>query len=100
MKQVDVIVGQDGNSPPVILDQYLTPFQVTYSVPPSGLVEVSITNPYPTQNGNFTNANFVWQSAPTSYPNATGFLGQPYRAIRVVGGIPGSTFTVIQAGVR
>lgn len=100
MRQTVVTADGTGATPAVILDQYLTPFNVTYSKTGSGTVEVSVTDPYPQVNGDFTTATFVWVTAPTSYPNAAGFLGQPYRAVRLSGGAQGDKLTVIQAGVR
>lgn len=100
MRQTTVTADGTGATPPVILDQYLTPNNVTYSKTGAGTVQVSVTDPYPIVNGDFTTASFVWISAPTAYPNATGFLGQPYRAIRLSGGAEGDTLTVVQAGVR
>jgi hypothetical protein len=91
-------------SVPVILDQYLTPFQVTYEVDSEGefggTVQVTTTDPFPVSNGDFVEADFSWVTAPTSAPNATGFLGQPFRAIRISGASDGDTLTVIQAGVK
>ena len=85
---------------PVILDQYLTPFQVTYSKTGSGTVEVTATDPFPVVNGNFVSATFTWITAPTTAPNTATFLAQPYRAIRLTGGADGDTLTVIQSGVK
>lgn len=100
MRQTVVTADGSGNSPAVVLDQYLTPFQVTYSVVGGGNVEVTATDPFPVENGNFVQATFTWIPVPTSAPNATGFLAQPYRAIRISGAAPGATLTVIQAGVK
>lgn len=104
MKQIDVqATVQEGMgyvTPAVVLDQYIAPAGVTYGYTGTGSVEVSITNPYPRENGNFVEADFVWASAPTSYPNAVGFLGQPYRAIRLANASQGDTLTVIQAGIK
>jgi hypothetical protein len=90
------------NSLPVVLDQYLTPFQVTYVTNDgcTGTVKVTTTDPYPYINQTFTEANFSWVAAPTSAPNAAGFLGQPYRAIYLEGASDGDTLTVIQSGVK
>ena len=100
MRQTTVTANSDGDTPAVVLDQYLTPFQVTYDKTGSGTVEVTTTDPYPVVNGDFTTAVYTWVTAPTTVPNADGFLGQPYRAIRLSGGAEGDTLTVIQAGVR
>lgn len=100
MREVKVTVPVGGKgTDPVILDQYISPFNVTYSAS-GGTVQVSVTDPYPYENQNFTTASFSWVTAPTGSPNAVGFLGQPYRAIRITGATGGDTLTVIQAGVR
>jgi hypothetical protein len=100
MRQTTVTASAGGVTPPVVLDQYLAPFQVTYSKTGSGTVEVSATDPYPVENGNFVAPTFTWISAPTAAPNTSTFLAQPYRAIRLSGGAQGDTLTVIQAGVK
>jgi len=102
MRQVTVTVPTAGlSSDPVIIDQYISPNAVTYSSSNgSAVVQVTTTDPYPVVNQNFTTANFNWVTAPTAAPNAIGFLGQPYRAIRITGATGGDTLTVIQAGVR
>lgn len=100
MREVVVTADVTGNTPAVVLDQYLTPFQVTYAKSGSGTVQVSLTNPYPVVNQDFVTANFVWETAPDLTPNAAGFLGQPFRAIRLTGASQGDTLTVIQAGVK
>jgi hypothetical protein len=100
MRQVTVTVPTAGlSTEPVILDQYIAPFSVTYSAV-TGTVQVSVTDPYPYENLNFTTASFTWVTAPTGAPNGVGFLGQPFRAIRITGATGGNTLTVIQAGVR
>ena len=100
MRQVVATIPTAGTTTdPVILDQYQAPFQVTYVNSGSGTVQVSATNPYPVVNGDFTTASFTWVTAPTSAPNTTSFLAQPYRAIRISGGTAGDTLTVIQSGV-
>jgi hypothetical protein len=87
---------------PVILDQYLTPFQVTYSLNSgsTGTVKVTTTDPYPKVDQDFVEADFDWVDVPTTAPNATGFLGQPFRAIYLTGAAQGDTLTVIQSGVK
>ena len=100
MRQTTVTADADGNTPAVVLDQYITPFQVTYAKSGSGTVQVSATDPYPVVNGDFTTASFTWISAPTSAPNTTTFLAQPYRAMRLTGAASGDTLTVIQSGVK
>ena len=99
MRQVTVTVDSDGTTTPVVIDQYISPNNVSYSAD-SGTVEVTLTDPYPVVNQDFVEADFTWVTAPTGAPNAVGFLGQPFRAIRVTGGTPGDTLTVVQAGVR
>lgn len=89
------------DSVPVIIDQYQNPASVTYSLSGSGAVEVTTTDPYPKVNQDFVEADFAWVTAPTGYPNADGFLGQPFRAIRLAGATSATdTLTVIQAGVK
>lgn len=100
MRQVTVTADATGASTPVVLDQYITPFQVTYSKTGSGTVQVTATDPYPVENGNFVSATFTWITAPTSAPNTATFLAQPYRAIRLSGAAEGDTLTVIQSGVK
>jgi hypothetical protein len=100
MRQVTVTADATGVTTPVVLDQYITPFQVTYSKTGSGTVQVTATDPYPVVNQNFTTASFTWITAPTTAPNTATFLAQPYRAIRLSGGAEGDTLTVIQSGVK
>ena len=100
MRQTTVTVPAAGTtSPVVVLDQYLTPFSVSYFVTGSGTVEASLTDPFPVSNGNFVAPTFVWVTAPTSSPNGTTVLQQPFRAIRLSGATAGDTLTVTQAGV-
>lgn len=99
--QADILVtGTTYSTQPVIIDQYISPNAVTYSKVGSGTVQVTTTDPYPVVAQNFTTANFAWVTAPTGAPNADGFLGQPFRAIRLTGATGGDSLTVIQAGVR
>ena len=100
MRQTTVTAGVSGATSAVVLDQYQNPFSVSYVKTGTGTVEVSLTDPYPVVNGNFTTATFTWVTAPTTSPNADGFLGQPYRAIRLSGGTAGDTLTVVQSGVK
>ena len=100
MRQVTVTADSSGNTPAVVLDQYITPFQVTYAKTGSGTVQVSSADPYPLENGNFVAPTFGWISAPTAAPNTATFLAQPYRAIRLTGGAENDTLTVIQSGVK
>lgn len=85
---------------PVVLDQYLTPFSVSYAKTGSGTVEVSLTDPFPVSNGNFVAPTFTWITAPTTAPNGPTSLGQPFRAIRLSGAAIGDSLTVVQAGVK
>lgn len=100
MRQVTVTADATGATPPVVLDQYITPFQVTYSKTGSGTVQATATDPFPKVNGDFTTASFTWITAPTAAPNTATFLAQPYRAIRLTGGAEGDTLTVIQSGIK
>jgi Flp pilus assembly protein TadG len=100
MRQVTVTADVTGATAPVILDQYQNPFSVTYSKTGSGTVQVSVTDPYPVVNGDYTTATFTWITAPTTAPNGSTSLGQPFRAIRLSGGSSGDTLTVIQSGVK
>jgi len=101
MREVTVTVpaGQTVTAP-VVLDQYIAPFQVTYSKTGSGTVQVSATNPYPVENSDFVPATYIWISAPTAAPNTATFLAQPYRAIRLQGAAAGDALTVIQSGIK
>ena len=102
MRQVivtaDIADGENFKTVPVILDQYLTPFQVSYLSSADGQVEVTFTDPYPVINQDFVEADFDWMNAATGYPNAANFLGQPVRAVRLSGATEGTTLTVIQSG--
>jgi hypothetical protein len=101
MREVIVTVPADGTATdPVVLDQYIAPFQVSYVKTGSGTVEVSQTDPFPYVNQNFTDPTFTWVTAPTTAPNTATFLAQPYRAIRLSGAAAGDTLTVVQAGVK
>lgn len=103
MRQVTVEVPSllgSTTTAPVVLDQYQDPFSVSYAKTGSGNVEVSLTDPYPIENGNFVTATFTWIAAPTGAPNGASFLGQPFRAIRLSGASPGDKLTVVQAGVK
>jgi len=100
MRQTTVTAGVSGATSAVVLDQYQNPFSVSYVKTGSGTVQVSLTDPYPVVNGDFTTATFTWVTAPTTSPNAAGFIGQPYRAIRLSGGAEGDTLTVVQSGVQ
>ena len=89
-------------SPPVVLDVNIAPFQVT-CLPETGTaqVQVSVADPYPKVNGKFVEqTNFEWFNAPTTSPNAIGYLGQPYTAVRLVSAVQNETLTVIQAGIK
>lgn len=99
MQQVTVTVDGSGYSPAVPLDQYISPFNVTYKAS-AGTVQVTTDNPF-TQDvtGKYVAPVMNWVTAPTDSPNAAGFLGQPYRAIRL-SGTEGATLTVIQAGIK
>jgi hypothetical protein len=85
---------------PVVLDQYISPFQVSYAITGTGTVQVSLTDPFPVSNGNFVAPSFTWITAPTGAPNSTTSLGQPFRAIRLSGATAGDTLTVVQAGAK
>ena len=100
MRQVTVTADATGATTPVVIDQYQNPASVTYAKTGSGTVQVTVTDPYPKVNQDFVEATFDWIPAPTVYPNAVGFLGQPYRAVRLSGGDSGDTLTVIQDGVQ
>lgn len=92
--------GTNYDSLPVVLDQYISPNSVSYAKTGSGTVEVTLTDPFPKVNGNFTAPSFTWITAPTGAPNSTTSLGQPFRAIRLAGAADGDTLTVVQAGVK
>ena len=101
MREVIVTVPTGGTTTdPVVLDQYIAPFLVSYVNSGSGTVQVSQTDPYPVVNQNFTAPTFTWVTAPTTAPNGTTVLAQPFRAIRLSGATAGDTLTVVQAGVK
>ena len=101
MREVIVTVPTGGTTTdPVVLDQYIAPFQVSYANSGSGTVQVSQTDPYPVVNGNFTAPSFTWITAPTSAPNTATFLAQPYRVMRLSGATAGDTLTVVQSGIK
>lgn len=100
MREIVVTADVTGNTQAVVLDQYLTPFQVSYAKTGSGTVQVSLTDPFPVENGDFVEPTFTWITAPTTAPNTATLLAQPYRAVRLQGGAEGDTLTVVQAGVK
>ena len=100
MREVTVTANNVGDSDPVVLDQYQNPFNVSYVVNGTGTVQVTLTDPYPVENQDFVEATYTWVTAPQTAPNAAGFLGQPYRAIRLYDANPGDTLTVVQSGVK
>ena len=100
MKQVIVTADSSGNSPAVILDQYISPFSVSYSASGSGTVQVSLTAPYPVSQQDFVAATFTWVTAPTTPPNPPAILAHPYKPIRLSGGAEGDTLNVVQAGIK
>jgi hypothetical protein len=101
MREVIVTADATGATAPVPLDQYQAPFQVTYVNSGSGTVQVTYSDPFPASiTGKYIAPTFTWITAPTTSPDAAGFLGQPYRAIRISGGAQGDTLTVIQSGVK
>ena len=96
MREVTVTVsGVSGQTTPVVLDQYIAPFQVSYVNSGTGVVQVTYTDPYPVVNQNFTEADFVWVTGPTG-----GFIDFPVRAVRINGGVTGDTLTIVQSGVK
>ena len=101
MREIIVTADGTGATPPVPLDQYIAPFSVTYVNSGSGTVQVTTSDPFPySVTGKYIAPTFTWITAPTTGPNAAGFLGQPYRAIRISGGTSGDTLTVVQAGIK
>jgi hypothetical protein len=101
MREITIAIPTGATAtPPVVLDQYIAPFQVSYTHTGSGTVQVSQTNPYPVVDLEFTAPTFTWITAPTTAPNTATLLAQPFRAIRLVTGAPGDTLTVVQAGIK
>ena len=95
MREIIVTADVTGSTDPVVLDQYISPFSVTYVKSGAGNVQVSVTDPFPASvTGTYIAPTFAWTSAPASP------LAQPYRAIRLSGGAQGDTLTVIQAGIK
>ena len=101
MREVIVTIPADATvSAAVPLDQYISPFSVTYKAS-AGTVQVTYDDPFTNSiTGTYVAPVLNWISAPTTSPNATGFLGQPFKAIRLSAGTPGDTLTVIQAGIK
>ena len=93
MRQVIVTANGSGVTVPVPLDQYISPVNVSYTNSGSGTVQVTNTDP-------FGSAALVWVTAPTTAPNAAGFLAQPFKAIRLSGAAQGDTLTINQAGIK
>jgi len=92
MRQVTV-----GNNVPVPVDQYVTPFNVSY-VASGGTVQISYSDPFPLNAQGYPipgAPTLTWVSAP-----ASPIVNQPFRAIQITGGSGTDTLTVIQAGVR
>lgn len=101
MRPITVTADATGNTAPVVLDQYQDPASVSYSQTGAGTVQVTLSDPFPTNLVySYVAPTFSWSTAPSTAPNATGFLGQPYRAIRLTGAAEGDTLTVVQAGVQ
>ena len=103
MREITVTVAADGTTSPVVLDQYIAPFQVTYAtvLASGGTVQVSASDPFPYSiTGSYVAPSFTWITAPTSAPNTATFLAQPYRAIRLNGATAGDTLTVVQSGIK
>lgn len=94
MRPITVVADSSGNTVAVPVDVYLTPTNVSYVKTGSGTVQISYSDPWPKENGDFVEPTFTWVSAPASPIN-----GQPFRAIRLSGGAEGDKLTVIQAGV-
>ena len=102
MREVSVTIPAAATvSDPVPLDQYISPFSVTYKAS-AGTVQVTYDDPFTNSiTGTYVAPVLNWISAPTASPNGTvGFLGQPFKAIRLSAGTAGDTLTVIQAGIK
>lgn len=93
MRQVTVTADVTGATPPVVVDQYLNPMNISYAKTGSGTVQVTFSDP-------FTSSNLSWVSASTVSPNSSSFINQPIRAIRISSGSQGDELTVIQTGAR
>lgn len=101
MRQVTVTADGTGVTAPVVIDQYQNPASVSYAKTGSGTVQVTLSDPFPNSTtGSYVAPSLTWSTAPTTTPNASGFLGQPFRAIRLSGAAEGDTLTVVQAGVQ
>ena len=105
MRQVTVTAdipgdGDNFNTAPVVLDQYIAPFQVSFLSSNDGTVQVTFTDPYPVVNQDFVEADYDWRAVDINFPNAINFLNQPVRAIRLKNATAGTTLTVIQSGVK
>lgn len=104
-----------GVSAPVVLDQYLTPFNVTLAVELFGntgggasyTVQYSLDDPYGTYAVDY-NTNATWYNHPTLVTlaaDATDVFYTPVRAVRMLTTTPGTGGTqtprlvIVQAGV-
>ena len=59
MREVIVTATAGGDTPPVVIDQYLNPASVTYYKTGSGTVQVTVTDPYPVVDLEFTAPTFI-----------------------------------------
>lgn len=94
MRPITVVADSSGTTVAVPVDIYLTPINVSYVTTGSGTVQISYSDPWPKENGDFVAPTFTWVTAPESPIN-----GQPFSAIRLHEAADGDTLTVIQAGV-
>lgn len=104
-----------GLSAPVILDQYLTPFNVTLALELFGntgggasyTVQYSLDDPYASYTVDY-NTNATWYNHPTLLnlaADATDVFYTPVRSVRILTNTPGTGGTqtprlvIVQAGV-
>lgn len=100
MREIVVTADGTGTTVPVPLNQYTAPFSVSYVNSGSGTVQVTASDPFPNSTtGAYIVPTFTWVTAPTTGPNAAGFLGQAFRAMRLSGATSGDTLTIMQAGI-
>jgi len=106
MRSISVKVTSAGNSSPIVLDQYISPFNIGFGAVVTGTCNYTIQHSFdnPLAAG-YNAATATWFPHPTvqnATTNQDGNYAFPVLAIRLVNnaGTTGSvTLTVIQAGV-
>jgi hypothetical protein len=109
MRAVNVVLTATGNSAPVVLDQYISPFNITLALVVSGTntttVQFTADNPAAVYVTNY-NTNATWFNHPdmnSMTVNEIGNIAFPVRAVRLncSAYTSGSaTLTILQAGIK